>query len=125
MNAIDMKKILVVDDNREIREVITWLLEMEGYIVKGLDNGRDVASNIDEFTPDLIILDVMLGDVDGRDICNNLKHQELTAKLPIIMISASHDPQRLLRKSCHPNDFLPKPFDIQCLLDKVEFQLAS
>lgn len=122
---MDMKKILVVDDNAEIREVITWLLEMEGYIVKGLDNGREVSRNINEFTPDLLILDIMLGDVDGRDICNNLKHQEQTSKLPIIMISASHDPRRLVKKSCYPDDFLPKPFDIQCLLDKVELQLAS
>lgn len=69
--AADPKKILVVDD--DIREIITTILEAEGYLVVGLDNGTAVHATLLEFGPEVVLLDVMLGDADGRDICKSLK----------------------------------------------------
>ena len=123
---MDMKKILVLDDNQDILELITLLLELEGYQVIGLNNGHGLAATISQCRPDVVIMDVMLGDLDGRDLCAGMKGDLLTSAIPIIMISASHDLQiSLMAKACRPNDFLAKPFDIGCLIEKVQFQLAS
>lgn len=120
-----MKKILVIDDNQDILEMIRLLLELEGYDVKGLDNGHQLMEEVDTYHPDLIIMDVMLGDMDGRLLCNTLKHTRNTETIPVIMISASHNLKQLLSKFCEPDDFLAKPFDINRLIDKVGIQLAG
>ncbi|PTS92379.1 response regulator [Pedobacter sp. HMWF019] len=121
-----MKKILVLDDNPDILEIITILLELEGYEIRTMENGHEIHYQIKNFQPDLLIIDVMLGDLDGRDLCNVLKQNFATSSMPIIMISASHDLNlKNKKRACKPDDFLAKPFDIQSLIDKVAFQLAS
>ena len=67
----------------------------------------------------------MLGDMDGRLICRQLKHRAETCGLPVILISASHDLAQSLRQDGAPNDFIAKPFDIDHLVKKVEQQLAA
>jgi DNA-binding response OmpR family regulator len=120
-----MKKILIVDDSADILEVLTLLFDLEGYEVKTIDNGYVINEAIAEFKPDLILLDVMLGLLDGRMICSELKSSPLTSNIPVIMISASHDLNALSQKSCHADDFVAKPFEIDALLAKVCLQLAS
>lgn len=121
-----MKKILVVDDNRDILDLITLLLEIEGYEVMAVDNGHELNRNMEQFHPDIVIMDVMLGGLDGRDLCANIKENRQTSNIPIIMISASHDLQiHSMKKNCRPNDFLAKPFNIDCLIEKVQLQLAG
>jgi DNA-binding response OmpR family regulator len=120
-----MKKILIVDDSTDILEALALLFNLEGYKVKTVDNGYFLTDIIKLFTPDIILLDVMLGLLDGRKLCNELKHLPETAHIPIIMISATHDLRSLTGESCCANDFLPKPFNIDELLEKVSFQLAS
>lgn len=115
----DLKKVLVVDDDTGIREVIKIILDDEGYEVNELDNGHYVDSAIASWTPDVILLDVMLGDMDGRDICRHLKSEKTTAMIPIIIISATHSRYTLPEKSCSANDYLEKPFDIDDLIRKV------
>jgi DNA-binding response OmpR family regulator len=100
-----MKKILVVDDNQEILELIELILRLEGYQVSGLMDASHFNQRITEFKPDLILLDVMLGALDGRDLCNLLKADQLTLR--------------------YPNDFIAKPFDISNLINKVSAQLAA
>ena len=121
-----MKKILVLDDNQDILELITLLLELEGYQVMALNDGHELSVAIAHCRPDVIIMDVMLGDLDGRELCAGMKEDLLTSTIPIIMISASHDLQiGSMAEGCRPNDFLAKPFDIYCLIEKVQFQLAG
>jgi len=120
-----MKKILVVDDNEEILEVIELILSLEGYQVSGLMDASYFNQRISEFKPDLILLDVMLGALDGRDLCNLLKANLLTLHIPVIMISASHNLSDIQGIICHPNDFIAKPFDISNLINKVSAQLAA
>lgn len=120
-----MKKILVVDDNQEILEVIELILRLEGYTVSGLMDASHFNERISEFKPDLILLDVMLGALDGRDLCNLLKADRLTLHIPVIMISASHNLSDMEGIICYPNDFIAKPFDISNLINKVSAQLAA
>ncbi len=113
------KKILVVDDDPDIREIIIYVLEAEGYQVSGLNNGLSVVETIVQIQPNMLLLDVQLGDSDGRDICRELKSQDATKEIPVIMISASHSWKGILEKQCNADDYLPKPFDITDLLAHV------
>jgi DNA-binding response OmpR family regulator len=121
----DVKKVLVVDDDIGIREVIRIILDDEGYEVNELDNDHQVDSAIASWIPDVILLDVMLGDMDGRDICRHLKSEKNTAAIPIIIISATHSRYTLPQKICSANDYLEKPFDIDDLVRKVKFYARS
>ncbi|WEK20879.1 MAG: response regulator [Candidatus Pedobacter colombiensis] len=118
------KKILAVDDDKEIVEVIKIILEDEGYEVSTLTNGRNVLNIISSIRPDLILLDVMLGGMDGREICKAIKSHAIFKYIPIVMISATHNLQSFLKLPGSPNDFLSKPFDIDHLITKVRAQLA-
>ena len=82
----ERKKILVVDDDEDIREIIMYVLESEGYQVSGLNNGLGGLDTVEQMRPDILLLDVQLGDSDGRDICRELKETSTTQNIPIIMI---------------------------------------
>lgn len=113
------KRILVVDDDEDIREIITYVLESEGYQVFGLDNGRSVVNTVHQLKPDIVLLDVQLGDRDGRNICRELKEEQATQAIPVIIISANHGWPSLREKKCNADDFLAKPFDLSELVDHV------
>src|SRR5690606_26370785 len=98
-----------VDDDNDIVDIIKIILEDEGYEVSTLTSGRNVLNVISSFRPDLILLDVMLGGMDGREICKAIKSHQLFKNIPVVMISASHNLQNLLKLPGSPNDFLPKP----------------
>ncbi len=119
------KKILAVDDDPDIVEVIKIILEDEGYEVSTLTSGIDVLNIISFIRPDLILLDVMLGGMDGREICKSIKAHSIFKYIPVVMISASHNLQNLLKLPGSPNDFLAKPFDIDHLIMKVKDQLSA
>ena len=125
MGSKKMKKILVVDDNEEILEVIELILKLEGYNISGLMDVSHFSKRINEFKPDLILLDVMLGAFDGRDLCNLLKSDQSTLHIPVIMISASHNLKDSKGNVCSPNDFIAKPFDVSNLINKINAQFAA
>lgn len=110
-------KILVADDDPAIVDAVQMVLEDEGYQVETTVDGT-TEKRVDEGRPDLILLDIWMSGVDGRDICRRLKAKEETAGIPVIMVSANRDTEALARE-CGANDFLPKPFDIDVLLEKV------
>lgn len=113
-----MKKVYVVDDERGILEALEFMLQEEGYAVRTSSSGSALL-RLDGDLPDLIVLDVLLSGEDGREIARKLKSQDKTKKIPIIMISA-HPNAAFTVRDCGADDFLPKPFEIQELLDKVE-----
>ncbi|QEM02998.1 response regulator [Mucilaginibacter rubeus] len=119
------ERILVIDDDRDIRDIIRLILELEGFKVDVLDNGHFVDETILSFKPQLILLDVMLGDMDGRQICQNLKKQPNTQDIPIIIISATHGPKLLLEELCGADDYISKPFDIDNLISRVNLNLSK
>lgn len=119
------RRILAVDDDSDIVEIIKIVLEGEGFEVATLTSGSNVLNVISSVRPDLILLDVMLGGMDGRDICKAIKTHSLFKNIPIVMISATHNLQSFLKLPGSPNDFLSKPFDIDSLVQKVKAQFAA
>jgi len=124
MKRVD-RVFLSADDDPDILDVISYILLDKGYEVETLTTGKDVSNAIQHFNPDLILMDVMLGDMDGRVICSNIKSSTETEKLPIILISATHNLSETLNQDGAPNDFIAKPFDIDRLVNKVEDQLKD
>jgi DNA-binding response OmpR family regulator len=120
-----MQRILAVDDDKDILEVLQLILEDSGYEVETLADGHFLFDKIDQIRPDLIILDIMLGNLDGRELCREVKRKIETHKIPIIMLSASHTISEGLTKNGNPDDFIAKPFDIDVLLETVEKRLAA
>ncbi|MFA6087142.1 PleD family two-component system response regulator [Mucilaginibacter sp.] len=119
------KKILIVDDNDLIVEVMSYILVNCGYDVSTLSSGEEVINQVNITHPDLVILDAILPGMDGRDICKILKLNKTTHDMPIIMCSSYDEIGKSLNQTGAPDDFLSKPFDMTTLLDKVEHQLAA
>ena len=119
------KKILIVEDNELMTEVMTYILINNGYEVLALNNGQDVFNTIRINHPDLIILDVMLPGINGKEICQLIKLNKTTQNLPVIMCSGDEYIDEALTQTGAPDDVLHKPFDISCLIEKVEYQLAA
>jgi CheY-like chemotaxis protein len=113
-----LKKIMIADDDPAILDSVGILLEFEGYNVTTTLNGSAVLDMQAEF-PDLILLDIWMSGMDGRDICKRLKQDEKTSGIPIVMISASKDIERSAIEA-GADDFLAKPFDMNDLLGKIE-----
>src|SRR5437588_10273058 len=114
------KKILVVDDDPDILDALQFMLEDAGYEVKTTEKGEYAENlhNTNSELPDVIILDVLLSGKDGRLICQKLKSQEETKRIPIIMMSAHPDAKRSVTV-VGADDFLAKPYDVDDLLAKI------
>jgi DNA-binding response OmpR family regulator len=119
------KRILIVDDNELIVEVMSYILINSGYEVMSLANGERVIEEVMNNQPDLLIMDANMPGLDGRDICKILKLNKDTKDTPVIICSADENIDASLTQDGAPNDILHKPFDMTSLLDKVEHQLAA
>lgn len=120
------KKILIVEDNVLMTEVMTYILINYGYEVISLTNGDEVFNRIKSAHPDLVILDAILPGMNGNEICQLIKLNKTTQNLPVIMCSGDEDSiDESLKQKGAPDDVLHKPFDINSLIEKVEFQLAA
>jgi len=119
-----MHKILIIDDDPDVVTVLQILLKKNGYGVAAATREEEVNHQMDSFGPDLIILDVLLSGVDGREICRRIKNDNSWKHIPVIMFSAHPGAQKNM-KDFGADDFLPKPFDSNKLLERVEMQLAK
>jgi len=119
--TLDMKKkILILDDNNDVLEILTMLLTDFGYDIKPLSSGEKVFEEINEFQPHLLIMDVMIAGMNGISICKEIKRNIQTALLPVILMSGSQDLNKILKHPGSPEDFLAKPFDIDIVISKIE-----
>jgi DNA-binding response OmpR family regulator len=119
------KKILIVEDNPLLAEVMAYILTNNGYEVTTLPNGSEVFRMIKSSHPDLVILDALLPGIDGRQICQLIKLNNTTSGLPVIICSGEDNIDESLKQKGAPDDVLQKPFDINIFLQKVECQLAA
>ena len=118
------KQIMIVDDDRDILEFLHLMLAFEGYDVLVSTTAEEIQQLRPSDLPDLLLLDVILSEEDGRVICQRLKTNEQTKDIPIIMLSAQVT-ERQVRHVCPADDFLAKPFEMDTLLDKVKKQLPE
>ncbi len=119
------KKILIVEENVLMAEIMTNILNNIGYDVIPLYNGYEVFTHIKTDQPDLVILDIMLPGIDNEDVCSLIKLNSETRNLPIIICSGNEDIDEFITHTGAPDDILYKPFDITALVQKVQFQLAA
>jgi DNA-binding response OmpR family regulator len=113
------KNILVIEDNHAILDVITLILESEAFNVAGLNKGADFINHVQEFKPDVIIMDIMLPDVDGRTLLKELKDTQITQHIPVLMISARYNASNYALDGIEADGFMAKPFNIDELMDKI------
>ncbi|KIA95896.1 hypothetical protein OC25_04930 [Pedobacter kyungheensis] len=114
-----MKKVLVVDDDPDVLEVVQEILETENYQVYPLLSPRFIFKAVRDFNPDLIILDIMLNGMDGRAVFKQLRLSSESNNIPVMLTSARFDESYVVSQSYHPDDYLQKPFTINSLLQKV------
>ena len=118
-----MKKILLIDDDPDVITVLQLLLKKNGYQVATASDESEAYKQVKLFMPHLIVLDVLLSGVDGRTVCKKIKNTESSKHIPIIMFSAHPGAQKNM-EDFGADDFLPKPFESNKILQRIEFQLA-
>ena len=115
-----MKTILVVDDDKAVITLLEGLLSARGFKVKSAVDGLDCMVQVKNEIPDLIILDIMMPEINGYDVCSNLKFDERFKHIPIIVITVREqelDP-RIGQLMCI--GYLHKPIDTKILLEKIQ-----
>ena len=115
------EKILVVDDERDIIELIKYNLEMEGFRVSSAYNGEDALRLAKREPPDLLILDLMLPGMDGLEVCQILKKEPQTNHIPVIMLTAkTGEPDIVVGLGLGADDYITKPFSTRELIARVK-----
>ena len=116
--------VLVVEDEPAQREILAYNLEAEGFRVQQADNGEEALLIVAEETPDLIVLDWMLPNVSGIEVCRRLKSRAETKAVPIIMLSARSEETDLVRGlETGADDYMVKPYSVAELMARVRTQL--
>ncbi|MEM7200419.1 MAG: response regulator transcription factor [Planctomycetota bacterium] len=113
--------ILVIEDDRDIRELIEYNLSREGYRIKVASNGEDGLRRAKRDAPDLVVLDLMLPGMDGIEVCRRLKQDPVTRGIAVVMVTAkSEESDIVLGLGVGADDYVPKPFSPRTLLARVE-----
>ncbi len=119
-----MAKLLIIEDEADIRELISFNLEMSGYDVIKARDGEEGLSTARSEKPDLIILDLMLPGMDGLKVCSHLKKDQDTKDIPIIMLTArSEDDDIINGLETGADDYITKPFSPRILIARVKAAL--
>ena len=117
---MDVKRILVVDDEARVREMIEFRLRQFGYEVLQASNGRDALAVASQERPDLVLLDVMMPELDGFQVCGRLKQNEATRHIPVVMLTAKAEAKDVTRAfNSGAVDYVVKPYDPAVLQQKV------
>tara|TARA_A100001011_G_scaffold187229_1_gene195793 strand:- start:13270 stop:13953 length:684 start_codon:yes stop_codon:yes gene_type:complete len=113
-------KILIVDDDTDIIEILTYNLTNEGYYVKSAVNGIEALKKAKKFVPDIILLDVMMPEMDGIEACSNLREIKSLSKSMIIFLSArGEDFTQIAAFDAGADDYINKPVKPKILLKKI------
>jgi CheY-like chemotaxis protein len=117
--AHEFGRVLVVDDDLLIRDTLATALADEGYSVRVAGDGKEALETLDEWLPDLIVLDLMMPVMDGHAFRAEQRARNQAADIPVIVLSAAHNVQARASNLGAAAVF-PKPFDLGTLLDAVE-----
>ena len=118
-----MPKILLVDDDKDLLEMVEMTLSRLGYQITTLAKGSVFFNIVESIRPDIILLDIFLGDADGRTLCYNLKLQPVYENIPVILYSAGYVPLSTIEHS-KADEFIIKPFDNKYLVEKIKTLLG-
>ncbi len=119
-----MKKILIVDDEADVVEVIEMLLKSESYDVLKAYGGKEALGILDADTPDLVILDIMMPEIDGVEVCRRMRKLEKMQEIPIIMFSAKLSAQDKKNSfDAGADGFITKPFNARGFISGIKTYL--
>ncbi len=110
--------VLIVEDNFDLAEATRHFLELKRFKVL-ISDGKNLKEILEENTPSIIILDISLGALDGREICRELKQNELTKSIPVIMLSAHDKLSKAYDDNC-ADGYIMKPFALDELLEEIQ-----
>ena len=119
-----MKKIYVVEDDEDIRYIVEYILMEDGYLIRTFNNASGFLGALKEPYPDLILLDIMLPDGDGRELCKIVKTGNKTNNIPVLMMSANVNVEEMA-DDAYADGFLQKPFDISELRKIVRSKIGG
>jgi DNA-binding response OmpR family regulator len=121
-----MKKILLVEDDSDLFALLKYNLEKEGFVMVGTQTGKGAVELCRREKPDLIILDIMLPDSDGLDICKGIRSHPDLAHLPVIFLTArASETDRIVGLELGANDYIVKPFFVRELIARIKIQFRS
>jgi two-component system OmpR family response regulator len=115
------RKVLIVDDDEELVELLVDVFERDGrFDIRSANNGFDAGMQVKEFRPDLMVLDVMLPDINGKEVCQRVRSDSNLDDVRIICISGMVEADKVADlKASGANDFLQKPFAVEKLIERA------
>ena len=119
-----MAKILLVEDEADLREIVTFNVQNAGHTIVGTDNANDALMFLEDFLPDLILLDIMLPGLKGDQFLKLIRSNDRFAQVPVVIISAKSSEDDIVRLlEIGADDYLTKPFSMKVLLAKIPVML--
>jgi len=119
------KKILIVEDEESLLKLESILLTSKGFEVRGVANGTEALEAIAEEPPDLVLLDIMLPELDGFEVCRRIKEQEATRGIPVIMLTAKKSREDMSRgEEVGADWYITKPFKSAMVIETIQRFLA-
>ena len=123
---MDQKKILIADDNENIRDALTYLLEDEGYELLLAKDGADTLRKVRERKPDILFLDIMMPEINGYDVCRTIKNDPDLKSIYVIMLTAKGQVAEQERgKEVGADEYIVKPFSPMEILARVKSLLQN
>ncbi len=120
------KKILIADDNENIREALTYLLEDEGYSLSIAKDGAETLARVREIRPDILFLDIMMPEVNGYDVCRVIKNDPGLKNIYVIMLTAKGQAAEQERgRAAGADEYIVKPFSPMEILAKIKTILKT
>ncbi|MDH4163450.1 MAG: response regulator [Nitrospirota bacterium] len=120
------KKILIADDNENIRDALTYLLEDEGYELFLAKDGKDTIRMVREHHPDVLFLDIMMPEINGYDVCKTIKEDPALKQTHIIILTAKGQVAEQERgKEAGADEYIVKPFSPMDILSKIKTILGN
>ena len=121
-----MKKILLIEDDADLFALLKYNLEKEGFILVGAQTSKGAVEFCRRERPDLILLDIMLPDSDGLDICKGIRNHPELAHIPVIFLTArASETDRIVGLELGANDYIVKPFFVRELIARIKIQFRS
>ena len=114
------KKIMIVDDEEDVRTSVSQILEVSGHEVIEAENGKDCLNKLNKDTPDLVLLDIMMPGMSGWDVAARIKENPKWNNIPIVFLTAKSDEMSIGMGGLASEDYIVKPFDIIELKERVE-----